>query len=61
MTEITVRVLDKRDWPLYRDVDYRPGRVPHILLGTLADEADQDEQLWRDRMDRFPTAPRRTR
>ena len=30
----------------------RPGRVPASFSARLADEADQDEQFWRDRLNR---------
>ena len=51
MTEITVRVLTSvLGSP--RTLTTRPGRVPHILPAQLADEADQHEQFWCDRMDR---------
>jgi GNAT superfamily N-acetyltransferase len=53
MAEITVRVLDGSDWPLYRDVRLRAlEESPASFSARLADEADQDEQFWRDRMDR---------
>ncbi len=53
MAEITVRVLDESDWPLYRDVRLRAlEESPASFSAQLADEADQDEQFWRDRMDR---------
>ncbi len=53
MTEITVRVLDESEWSLYRAV--RLGALaesPGSFTATLADEADRDEQFWRDRMTR---------
>src|SRR5512132_2355604 len=54
MAEITVRVLNGSDWPLYRDVRLRAlEESPASFSAQLADEADQDEQFWRDRMDRF--------
>jgi GNAT superfamily N-acetyltransferase len=53
MAEITVRVLDGSDWPLYRDVRLRAlEESPASFSAQLADEADQDEQFGRDRMDR---------
>jgi GNAT superfamily N-acetyltransferase len=53
MTEITVRVLDKSEWSLYRDVRLRAlTEPPGSFTATLADEADRDEQFWRDRMTR---------
>jgi GNAT superfamily N-acetyltransferase len=53
MAEITVRVLDGSDWPLYRDVRLHAlEESPTSFSAQLADEADQDEQFWRDRMDR---------
>lgn len=53
MAEITVRVLEGGDWPLYRDVRLRAlEESPASFSAQLADEADQDEQFWRDRMDR---------
>ena len=51
MTEITVRVLDESEWSVYRDV--RLGALaesPGSFTATLAEEADRDEQFWRDRM-----------
>ena len=53
MAEITVRVLEGAHWPLYRDVRLRAlEESPASFSAQLADEADQDEQFWRDRMDR---------
>jgi GNAT superfamily N-acetyltransferase len=53
MAEITVRVLDGSDWRLYRDVRLRAlDESPESFSAQLADEVDQDEQFWRDRMDR---------
>ena len=51
MAEITVRVLSESDWQLYRDLRLRAlTESPESFTATLADEADQDEQYWRDRM-----------
>jgi GNAT superfamily N-acetyltransferase len=51
MTEITVRVLDESEWSLYRDVRLRAlAESPGSFTANLADEADRDEQFWRDRM-----------
>jgi GNAT superfamily N-acetyltransferase len=53
MTEITVRVLDKSEWALYREVRLRAlADSPDSFTASLADEADRDEQFWRDRMTR---------
>jgi GNAT superfamily N-acetyltransferase len=53
MTEITVRVLDESGWSLYRDVRLRAlAESPGSFTATLAEEADRDEQFWRDRMTR---------
>ena len=53
MTEITVRVLDESEWSLYRDVRLRAlAESPGSFTATLAEEADRDEQFWRDRMTR---------
>jgi GNAT superfamily N-acetyltransferase len=53
MTEIAVRVLDESDWALYRDVRLRAlAESPDSFTATLADEAERDEQFWRDRMTR---------
>ena len=52
MAEIAVRVLDESEWSLYRDVVTCPGESPDAFTATLADEADRDDQLWRDRMTR---------
>ena len=53
MTEITVRVLDESEWSVYRDVRLRAlAESPGSFTATLADEADRDEQFWRDRMTR---------
>jgi GNAT superfamily N-acetyltransferase len=53
MTEITVRVLDESEWSLYRDVRLRAlAESPGSFTANLADEADRDEQFWRDRMTR---------
>jgi GNAT superfamily N-acetyltransferase len=51
MTEITVRVLDESEWSVYRDVRLRAlAESPGSFTATLAEEADRDEQFWRDRM-----------
>ena len=53
MTEITVRVLDESEWSAYRDVRLRAlAESPSWFSATLAEEADRDEQFWRDRMTR---------
>jgi GNAT superfamily N-acetyltransferase len=53
MTDVTVRVLDESDWAVYRDVRLRAlEESPASFTATLADEADRDEQFWRDRMNR---------
>jgi GNAT superfamily N-acetyltransferase len=53
MTEITVRVLDVSEWSLYRDLRLRAlAESPSSFTATLAEEADRDEQFWRDRMTR---------
>ena len=49
--EITVRVLDESEWSVYRDVRLRAlAESPGSFTATLAEEADRDEQFWRDRM-----------
>jgi GNAT superfamily N-acetyltransferase len=53
MTEITVRVLDESEWSVYRDVRLRAlAESPGSFAATLAEEADREEQFWRDRMTR---------
>ena len=53
MREITVRVLDGSGWSVYRDVRLRAlAESPASFTATLAEEADRDEQFWRDRMAR---------
>ncbi len=53
MAEITVRVLDESEWAMYRDVRLRAlADSPASFTATLAEEADRDEQFWRDRMTR---------
>ena len=53
MAEIAVRVLDESEWSLYRDVRLRAlAESPDAFTATLADEADRDDQFWRDRMTR---------
>jgi GNAT superfamily N-acetyltransferase len=53
MTEITVRVLDESEWSVYRDVRLRAlAESPGSFTATLAEEADRDEQFWRNRMTR---------
>ena len=53
MSEISVRVLDESEWSLYRDIRLRAlAESPGSFTATLADEADRDEQFWRDRMTR---------
>ena len=54
MAQITVRVLNESNWPLYRDVRLRAlEESPASFSAQLADEVDQDEQFWRDRMNRY--------
>lgn len=53
MTEITVRLLDESEWSVYRDVRLRAlAESPGSFTATLAEEADRDEQFWRDRLAR---------
>jgi GNAT superfamily N-acetyltransferase len=53
MTEITVRLLDESEWSMYREVRLRAlAESPGSFTATLAEEADRDEQFWRDRMTR---------
>ena len=53
MSEISVRVLDESEWSLYRDIRLRAlAESPASFTATLADEADRDDQFWRDRMTR---------
>jgi GNAT superfamily N-acetyltransferase len=53
MAELTVRVLDETEWSVYRDVRLRAlAESPGSFTATLAEEADRDEQFWRDRMTR---------
>jgi GNAT superfamily N-acetyltransferase len=53
MAEIAVRVLDESEWALYRDVRLQAlTESPDSFTATLADEADRDEQFWRERMTR---------
>jgi hypothetical protein len=53
MSEISVRVLDESEWSLYHDIRLRAlAESPGSFTATLADEADRDEQFWRDRMTR---------
>ena len=53
MTEITVRVLDESEWSVYRDVRLRAlAESPGSFTATLAEEADRNEQFWRDRLTR---------
>lgn len=53
MTETIVRVLDEAEWKLYRDVRLQAlTESPDSFSATLADEADGDEQYWRERMAR---------
>jgi GNAT superfamily N-acetyltransferase len=53
MTEITVRLLDESEWSVYRDIRLRAlAESPDSFTATLAEEADRDEQFWRDRMTR---------
>jgi hypothetical protein len=52
---ITVRVLDESERSLYRDVRLRAlAESPGSFTATLAEEADRDEQFWRDRLTRSP-------
>ena len=51
MTEITVRVLEESEWSVYRGVRLRAlAESPGSFTATLAEEADREEQFWRDRM-----------
>ena len=51
MPEISVRVLDASEWSVYRDIRLRAlAESPSAFTATLAEEADRDEQFWRDRM-----------
>jgi GNAT superfamily N-acetyltransferase len=53
MTEITVRLLGESEWSLYREVRLRGLKEsPSAFTATLSDEADRDEQFWRERMTR---------
>lgn len=53
MAELTVRLLDEPEWSVYRDVRLRAlAESPDSFTETLAEEADRDEQFWRDRMTR---------
>jgi GNAT superfamily N-acetyltransferase len=53
MTEVTVRVLGESDWPLYRKVRLSAlEESPKSFTASLADETSEDEQFWRDRMNR---------
>jgi len=53
MTEIAIRVLGEPDWELYRKVRLSAlEESPQSFTATLDDEADRDEQFWRDRMTR---------
>ena len=53
MSKITVRVLDEPDWQLYRKVRLSAlEESPGSFTATLAEEAERDEQFWRDRMTR---------
>lgn len=53
MAEIAVRVLDESGWSLYREARLRAlEESPDSFTATLPDEADRDEQFWRDRMTR---------
>jgi GNAT superfamily N-acetyltransferase len=51
MSDLTIRVLEESDWPLYRQVRLAALREsPQSFTATLADEEDREEQFWRDRM-----------
>ena len=53
MSEITVRVLDEPDWPVYRTVRLSAlEESPDSFTATLAEETEREEQFWRDRMTR---------
>ncbi len=53
MKETTVRVLEESEWTLYRDVRLQSlTDSPDAFSARLAEEADQDEQFWRERMTR---------
>jgi GNAT superfamily N-acetyltransferase len=51
MAEIAVRVLDESEWSLYREARLRAlEESPGSFAASLVDEAERDEQFWRDRM-----------
>jgi len=51
MEDIAIRVLDEADWQLYRQVRLSAlEESPDAFTATLAEEAQADEQFWRDRM-----------
>jgi GNAT superfamily N-acetyltransferase len=53
MADTTVRVLNEAEWSLYRDVRLRAlAESPESFTANVEDEAQQDEQFWRDRMRR---------
>lgn len=53
MEDIAIRVLSEADWSLYRQVRLSALKEsPDAFTATLADEAQGDEQFWRDRMTR---------
>lgn len=51
MAKTKVRTLSETDWQLYRAVRLRAlEESPSRFMATLAEEAPQSEQFWRDRM-----------
>jgi GNAT superfamily N-acetyltransferase len=53
MTDIAIRVLGESAWQLYRTVRLAAlEESPDAFTATAAEEAERDEQFWRERMTR---------
>ncbi|MET1004868.1 MAG: GNAT family N-acetyltransferase [Propionibacteriaceae bacterium] len=53
MSEMTIAVLGAEDWQRYRDVRLAALKEsPHAFTATYEEEADLDEDYWRERMTR---------
>lgn len=52
-SQISIRALDEGEWETYRSVRLAALKEsPEAFVATYADESRQDEQFWRDRMQR---------
>ncbi len=53
MADIEIRVLDRDEWQIYREIRLAALRdAPEAFVDRFEDEAARDDQIWRDRMAR---------